>query len=103
MTTFARSDENPPEVVHGTEALRSQNERNRRHQSVSAGARAGWIRRNKYYYECLRRLLRSLVEPGKRVLNIRCQTGHLLDAIRPAYGVGVEISPEMVAVARAEY
>jgi SAM-dependent methyltransferase len=44
-----------------------------------------------------------LVEPGKRVLNIRCQTGFLLDALHPRYGVGVEISPEMVAVARAAH
>ncbi len=90
-------------VAHGAEALRAQNERNRQHQSAHASERAGWIRRNRYYYECLRRVLRCIVEPGKRVLNIRCQTGHLLDAVRPAYGVGVEISPEMVAVARATY
>ncbi len=41
------------------------------------------------------------MEPGKRILNIRCQTGHLLDALAPSYGVGVEISSEMVEVARA--
>jgi SAM-dependent methyltransferase len=44
-----------------------------------------------------------LVEPGKRVLNIRCQTGFLLDALRASYGAGVEISPEMVEVARAAH
>jgi len=48
-------------------------------------------------------LLRHLVEPGKRVLNIRCQTGFLLDALQATYGVGVEISPEMVEVARAAH
>ena len=87
----------------GPKALELQNERNRQHQSVWAAARAKWIRRNKYYYECLKRLLRHLVEPGKRVLNIRCQTGFLLEALQPSYGVGVEISPEMVAVARAAH
>jgi SAM-dependent methyltransferase len=45
-------------------------------------------------------LLRHLVEPGKRILNIRCQTGFLLDALEPCYGVGLEISPEMIRVAR---
>jgi SAM-dependent methyltransferase len=48
-------------------------------------------------------LLRHLVEPGKRVLNIRCQTGFLLEALQPTYGVGVEISPQMVAVAQAAH
>jgi hypothetical protein len=87
----------------GPEALHLQNERNQRHQSVVASTRSTWIRRNRYYYNCLKRLLRHLVEPGKRVLNVRCQTGFLLDALRPSVGVGVEISREMVEVARAEH
>jgi hypothetical protein len=99
MNRLAQPSENPPPVAWGPEALQSQNERNRQHQSVFAKTRVGWIRRNKYYYECLKRLLRHVVEPGKRVLNIRCQTGFLLDALQPSYGVGVEISPEMVAIA----
>jgi len=89
--------------VSGPKALQLQNERNRQHQSVWAATRAKWVRRNKYYYGCLKRLLRHLVEPGKRVLNIRCQTGFLLDALGPSYGVGVEISPEMVSVAQAAH
>jgi hypothetical protein len=56
-----------------------------------ATTRDKWIRRNKYYYELLGRLLRHLVEPGKRVLNIRCQTGFLLNAVRSGYDVGVDI------------
>jgi len=94
-----------PEVAHarGPQTLRLQNGINRKHQSHLAPTRAKWIRRNWYYYECLKRLLRHLVDPGKRVLNIRCQTGFLLDALRPSYGVGVEISPEMIAVARAAH
>ena len=87
----------------GPAALRLRNELNRRHQAVSAGTAAKWIRRNRYYYECVQRLLRHLVEPGKRVLNIRCQTGFLLDVLQPSYGVGVEISSEMVAVARSAH
>jgi len=87
----------------GPQALELQNERARQSQSAWAATRAKWIRRNSYYYGCLKRLLQHLVEPGKRVLNIRCQTGHLLDALQPSYGVGVEISPEMVAVARAAH
>src|SRR5208282_3297537 len=71
----------------GPKALELQNERTRQNQSVWAATRAKWIRRNKYYYGCLKRLLQHLVEPGKRVLNIRCQTGHLLHALQPSYGV----------------
>jgi SAM-dependent methyltransferase len=84
-------------------AIQAQNECNRRRQSEVASTRAVWIRRNKYYYECLKRLLQHLVEPGKRVLNVRCQTGFLLEALQPSYGAGVEISSEMVEVARAAH
>jgi len=102
--TNAQSPPGPDSApAWGPQALEAQNERNRQHQAVYAGSRAGWIRRNRYYHECLRRLLRHLVEPGKRVLNIRCQNGFLLDALEPRYGVGLEISREMVDVARAEY
>jgi SAM-dependent methyltransferase len=91
------------DLAWGPRALRLRNERNRQHQSGLAATRANWIRRNKYYYESLKRLLRHLVEPGKRLLNIRCQTGFLLDALQASYGVGVEISPEMIEVARAAH
>jgi hypothetical protein len=87
----------------GPEALALRNRRNREHQASLATSRFGWIRRNAYYYTCLKRLLRHLVEPGKRVLNMRCETGFLLDALEPGYGVGVEISGEMVEVARATH
>jgi SAM-dependent methyltransferase len=87
----------------GPEALALRNRRNREHQASVAASRPAWNRRNNYYYKCLKRLLRHLVEPGKRVLNVRCQTGFLLDALEPSYGVGVEISPEMVEVARAAH
>jgi len=92
-----------PASVRGPQALRLQNERLRQIQSAVAAARPTWIRKNKYYYECLKRLLGRLVEPGRRVLNVRCQTGFLLDALQPAQGVGVEISSEMVEVAKAGY
>src|SRR5580698_1391828 len=92
----------PQIAAWGPEALALRNRRNREHQASVAASRPGWIRRNAYYYSCLKRLLRHLVEPGKRVLNVRCQTGFLLDALEPSYGVGVEISREMVEVAQAE-
>ncbi len=84
----------------GVEALNERNRRNQAHQASIAGTRAIWIRENRYYYGSLVRLLRFLTEPGKRVLNIRCQTGLLLAALRPVRGVGIEISNEMVSVAR---
>jgi hypothetical protein len=68
-----------------------------------APLRAEWIARRRFYYDLMRRGLAFLVEPGGRVLNIRSQTGWMLDAVRPSEGVGIEITEEMNAVARNEH
>jgi Glycosyl transferase family 2 len=49
------------------------------------------------------RLLRFIVEPGARVLSVRCGTGDVLDAVSPSYGVGVEGDQALVDLARARY
>ena len=71
-------------------------------RAASASGRACCPAKNSYYYDRLKRLLRFIVEPGKRVLEIRYQTGHLLAAVEPAYGVGVDISERLVQIARFE-
>ncbi|MBV8551999.1 MAG: glycosyltransferase [Acidobacteriaceae bacterium] len=87
-------------LTWGPQALHARNARIRQHQSEIAASRANWIWKNRYYYELLSRLLRHVIEPDKRILNVRCQIGLFLDAINPAHGVGVDISPEMIDIAR---
>ena len=89
--------------VVGPAALKKRNESIRVRQAQTASKRSFWIRANRYYYVQLRRLLRHVIEPGKSVLNIRCQTGHLLEALEPFRGVGVEMSDELIGVARDEH
>jgi len=93
---------NPPRAW-GLDALRLSREARRKQLDDNAPRREHFIERNKYYYDGVKRLLRYIVEPGKRVLEIRCATGHLLDAVKPAYGLGVEISDKMVEIARERY
>jgi len=87
----------------GLDALRASRDERREYQEKTAPARDRWIQKNRYYYGRVKRLLRYIIEPGKRVLEIRCQTGHLLDAVEPAYGVGVEISQTMVDLAQKSF
>jgi len=87
----------------GPAALEQRNEQVRRRQAETATKRTRWLNANSYYYSQVKRLLRHIIEPGKKVLNIRCQTGHLLAAVEPSHGVGVEVSREMVDVARQEF
>jgi hypothetical protein len=90
------------EVVWGTAALDAQREEARRHQARLAGERTTWIVRNRYYYEMIVAALRFIIEPGKRVLNVQCENGLLLDRVDPSYGVGTEITGEMVAEAERQ-
>ena len=72
----------------------------REHYERIAEEREGWITRNPYYYRRLTDVLRFLIEPNRRVLQIRSDTGFLLASVRPSYGVGVDVSERMVQVAR---
>src|SRR5271154_1580499 len=80
----------------GPAALSELREAKRQHQNAVADSRESWIQSNDYYYDGLKSLLSFIVEPGKRVLDVRCETGHLLAALQPSYGVGVEIGEKMV-------
>jgi SAM-dependent methyltransferase len=87
----------------GADALDDVRQARREHQDAIAGRRDEWIRSNSYFYCLLKRVLQFIVEPGKRVLELRCETGHLLASLLPARGVGVEISSAMVECARQQH
>ena len=93
----------PEDLAWGPQALRLRNSLNRQQQAAIAERRPDWLRRNTYYYQVLLRVLKHVIEPGKRLLNLRCQTGFFLDGLSASYGVGVDISPEMIDVARREH
>ena len=59
-----------------------------------------WKNKNWYYYETLRSIARSHVVRGSSVLDVGCGTGAMLEAVSPARGLGIDISPGMVAIAR---
>jgi Glycosyl transferase family 2/Methyltransferase domain len=87
----------------GLPALEQVREARRRHQQSTAPQRSKWIRANEYFYLRIERLLKFIVEPRKRVLELRCETGDFLACTKPAYGVGVDISEAMTGQAHAEH
>ena len=62
-----------------------------------------WRQKNRYYYESIERIARFHVPPGSSVLEIGCGTGELLHALAPSRGVGIDISPRAVEIARSKY
>jgi len=87
----------------GLDALAEVRDARRKHQETIAVNRDEYIQSNRYFYDHLKRVLQFIVEPGKHVLDVRCETGHLLASVRPAFGVGVEISDAMVESARRQH
>lgn len=86
--------------VWGPAALEQRRERERQHSAAIAVRRESWMKRNRYYYELLTRLLEFLVESNKKVLSVGCGPAYHLAAVRPKEGKGIDISPEMVDIAR---
>jgi SAM-dependent methyltransferase len=68
-----------------------------------APERQAWIARNQYFYEADRAYMRFLVPAGANVLEIGCGDGQLLAALEPRRGVGIDLSPEMIRLARERH
>jgi SAM-dependent methyltransferase len=60
-------------------------------------------RRHRYYYDYLTRILRVRVPEGLRILDLGCGAGHLLAALRPSEGVGIDISEPAIRDARERH
>lgn len=74
-----------------------------KHAEIRASSRAGWIKRNRYFNEDHYRYLRFLIPENSRVLDLGCGIGDALAALKPSYGIGVDISGAMVAEASARH
>jgi SAM-dependent methyltransferase len=68
-----------------------------------APVRDAWKARRPTYHREIERLCRFLIPPGASVLEIGCGTGDLLHTLRPRRGLGIDLSPRMVKIARGKY
>ncbi|NQV83943.1 MAG: glycosyltransferase [Rhodospirillales bacterium] len=75
----------------------------REHADLVASTRDSWIDKNRYFYENDYRYMRFLIPEGLRILEIGCGTGCLLSELRPGKGVGVDLSTNMIEVAKANH
>jgi SAM-dependent methyltransferase len=70
-----------------------------RFDALAAG-RDAYIRARSYYFDEDLKYLRFLIPEGASLLVVGCGTGHLLRALKPGRGVGIDISARMVEKAR---
>jgi ubiquinone/menaquinone biosynthesis C-methylase UbiE len=91
--------------VSGTDAAQDQarhTDARRSHWSNVAG-QFGKFGANRYYHRRLRDVYAAHVPSGQRVLELGCGTGELLACVQPSLGIGIDLSPVMVAEARARH
>jgi SAM-dependent methyltransferase len=62
----------------------------------TAGSRAKWKKRNRFYHESLQHYFSFIIAPHSRVIEIGCGLGDLLAAMNPSYGVGIDFAPAII-------
>lgn len=61
-------------------------------------------KRNSLYYQTLKNAIRKEITIKKaRILDIGCATGSILNFLNPTNGVGIDLSFEMIKIARKKY
>jgi len=75
----------------------------RAHWDAVACKKDTWTSWGAYYQERLTEIYQFLVAPGQRVLEIGCATGELLAKLKPALGIGIDFSGEMVQRAAQQH
>lgn len=68
-----------------------------------APKRDKWKRRNRNYHRYLEKYYASVIPEEAVVLELGCSTGDLLNAVKPAKGIGVDFSPTAISLAREKY
>jgi ubiquinone/menaquinone biosynthesis C-methylase UbiE len=70
---------------------------------TTASERESWNKRNRFYHKLLEKYFSFIIPQGKRVIEIGCSSGDLLNVVKPSYGVGIDFAPEAVAIAEKKY
>src|SRR6267142_2054459 len=60
-----------------------------------------WKTKNWFYYDALRKIARAFVGPEDTLLDVGCGTGAMIEATQPKAATGIDISPDMVAIAES--
>jgi len=69
----------------------------------TAVKREKWNRRNRFYHRLLEKYYSFIIPSGKRVLELGCGSGDLLNAVKPAYGAGIDFAQEVIDIATTKY
>jgi len=69
----------------------------------TAASRSRWEKMNRFYHKSLEKYISSIIPEGKRVLEIGCGNGNLLNSTKPGYGVGIDFAAGHIDTASKRY
>lgn len=75
----------------------------RQFYNKTASSRAKWKKMNRFYHKSLEKYITFIIPEGRRVLEIGCGMGDLLQATKPAYGYGIDFITENIETANKHY
>jgi 2-polyprenyl-3-methyl-5-hydroxy-6-metoxy-1,4-benzoquinol methylase len=77
----------------------------RRHWNAVASSYTGHKEANRYYFEALKALFAEALPDarGSTVLEVGCGNGDVLASLAPCRGLGLDLSKEMIAIARSRH
>jgi SAM-dependent methyltransferase len=84
-------------------ALSARKQEIQRRSDAAAPERAKWRRRAAFFHSEDLHFLKFLIPAGARVLELGCNTGELLAALKPSFGVGVDLSGASIEQARQSH
>jgi len=70
------------------------------HWNSIARKRDSWRGMGRWYHRRLQEIYRFHISPNQNILEVGCAEGHLLASLKPARGVGVDFSDEMICRAK---
>lgn len=103
VTVTAATPDTMPDTAAGTRGLSARQQRIRSLFDAMAPLRDRWAERNRAFHEADRAYLRFLIPEGATVLEIGCGVGDTLAALKPARGVGIDLSPATIAEAKGRH
>src|SRR6516164_8696086 len=83
--------------------LSPRKEEIRRWSDATASQHAEWRQHAAFFHSEDLHYLKFLIPEGMRVLELGCSTGELLAALKPSFGVGVDLSASAIEEARRAY
>ncbi|MEC8100065.1 MAG: glycosyltransferase [Pseudomonadota bacterium] len=67
-----------------------------------AKSRKNWLKKSSAFHKEDRLIFNEFIMPKSKILELGCGTGNLLKSLNPVYGVGIDVSKEIIKEAKKE-